>query len=72
MRAALDRRRRIFFLPKLEDTRVGQIGHFRKHQQVVATEALRALAFVAVLVETGEGDIVPCAAFGFRSAKSQP
>ena len=31
----------LFFLLKLEDARVGLIGHFGKQQQVVATEALR-------------------------------
>ena len=64
MRVALRRRLRLFFLLKLEDARVDLIGHFRQQQQVVATEALRALPFLAVLVETGEGDVVPRAAFG--------
>ena len=41
----------IFLLRKLEEARVGQIGHFCKHQQVVAPEALRALPLIAVLVE---------------------
>ena len=65
MRVALGHRLRLFFVLKLEDARVGLIGHFRKHQQVVATEALRALPLIAVLVEAEEGDIVPRAAFGF-------
>ena len=65
MRAALGLRLGFFFLLKLEDARVGLIGHFRKHQQIVATEALRTLPFRAVSVETGEGDIVPRAAFVF-------
>ena len=45
MRAALGFCLRLFFLLKLEDTRVGLIGHFGKQQQVVATEALRVLPF---------------------------
>ena len=65
MRVALGLRLRFFFLLKLEDARVGVIGHFGKHQQVVATEALRPLPFITVLVEAGEGDVVPHAAFGF-------
>ena len=36
-----------------------EVGHFRKHQQVVAPEALRALPLIAVFVEAGKGDIVP-------------
>ena len=64
MRAALGLRLGFFFLLKLEDARVGLIGHFRKHQQVIAPEALRTLPFFAVLVETGEGDIVPRGTFG--------
>ena len=38
---------------------MGEVGHFRKHQQVVAPEAVRALPLIAVFVETGKGDIVP-------------
>ena len=72
MRAALGLRLRRVFLLKLEDARVGLIGYFGKHQQVIVTEALRGFPLLAVLVEAGEGDIVPRAAFGFRSAKSQP
>ena len=64
MRVALGFCLRLFCLLKLEDTRVGLIGHFGEQQQVVATEALRALPLIAVLVETGEGDIVPRAAVG--------
>ena len=41
MRAALGLRLRLLFLLKLGDARVGLIGRFRKHQQIVATEALR-------------------------------
>ena len=65
MSAALGRRLRLFFLLKLEDARVGLIGHFRKQQQVVATETLRALPLIAVLVEAGKGDIVPRAVVSF-------
>ena len=43
MRVALGFCLRLFCLLKLEDARVGLIGHFGKQQQVVATEALRAL-----------------------------
>ena len=50
MRAALGLRLRLLFLLKLEDARVGLIGHFRKHQQIVATEALRTLPFRVVSV----------------------
>ena len=41
-------RLRLFFLLKLEDARVCLIGHFGKHQQVVATEALRPLPLCRV------------------------
>ena len=44
---------------KLEEARVGEVGHFRKHQQIVAPEALRTLPLIAVFVEAGKGDIVP-------------
>ena len=55
----------LFFPQKLEEARVGLIGHFRKHQQVVAPEALRTLPFTnLVLVETREGDVVPRLLFG--------
>ena len=56
---------RLVFLLKLEDARVGLIGYFGKHQQVIVTEALRGFPLLAVLVEAGEGDVVPRAAFGF-------
>ena len=39
---------RLFFLRKLEDARVGEVGHFPKHQQVVAPEALRTLPLIAL------------------------
>ena len=65
MRVALGFCLRLFFVLKLKDARVSLINHFGKQQQVVATEALRALPLIAVLVETGEGNIVPRAAFGF-------
>ena len=51
--------REFYFCRKLEEARVGEVGHFRKHQQIVAPEALRALPLIAVFVETGKGDIVP-------------
>ena len=51
-------RLRLGFLLKLEDARVDPIGHFGKHQQVIATEALRGFPLLAFLVEAGEGDIV--------------
>ena len=51
--------REFFFCRKLEDARVGEVGHFPKHQQIVAPEALRALPLIAVFVEPGEGDVVP-------------
>ncbi len=54
-----------FFLRKLEEARVDLIGHFGKHQQVVAPEALRRLPFTSVVfVETREGDVVPRLLFG--------
>ena len=54
-----------FFLRKLEEARVDLIGHFGKHQQVVAPEALRRLPFTSVgFVETREGDVVPRLLFG--------
>ena len=65
MRAALGLRLRLVFLLKLEDARVGLIGYFGKHQQVIITEALRGFPLLPVLVEAGEGDLVPRAAFGF-------
>ena len=50
----------LFFPRKLEETRVGLIGHFGKHQQVVAPKALRTLPFTSVVfVEPREGDVVP-------------
>ena len=61
---ALDCRLRLVLL-KLEDARVSPIGHFGQHQQVIATKALRGFPLLAVLVEAGEGDVVPRAAFGF-------
>ena len=48
MRVALGFCLRLFCLLKLEDARVGLIGHFGKQQQVVATEALRALPLCRV------------------------
>ena len=51
--------REFCFCRKLEEARVGEVGHFRKHQQIVAPEALRALPLIAVFVEAGKGDIVP-------------
>ena len=57
----------LFLLLKLEDARVGLIGHFRQYQQVVASEALRRLPLIAVLVEAAEGDVVPRAVDGFVS-----
>ena len=39
-------------LRKLGNGRVSLIGYFRKHQQVVAPEALRTLPFIAVFVKT--------------------
>ena len=55
----------LFFPRKLEDARVGLIGHFGKHQQVVAPEALRRLPFTSgVFVEPREGDVVPRLLFG--------
>ena len=65
MRAALGLRLRVVFLLKLEDARVGLSGHFGQHQQVIATEALRGFPLRFVLVEAGEGDLVPRAVFGF-------
>ena len=56
MRAALGLRLRLVFLLKLEDARVGLIGYFGKHQQVIVTEALRGFPLLSVLVEAGEGD----------------
>ena len=38
---------------------MGLIGHFRKHQQIVAPEALRGLPLIAFFVEASEGDVVP-------------
>ena len=64
MRAALGLRPRVVFLLKLEDARVGLSGHFGQCQQVVAAEALRPFPLLTVLVEAGEGDIVPRAFFG--------
>ena len=44
---------------------MGLIGHFGKHQQVVAPKALCTLPFTSfVLVETREGDVVPRLLFG--------
>ena len=54
----------LLFLGKLEEPRVGLIGHFRKDQQVVAPKALRALPLIAVFVEAREGDVVPRLLFG--------
>ena len=51
--------REFCFCRKLEEARVGEVGHFRKHQQIVAPEALRTLPLIAVFVEAGKGDIVP-------------
>ena len=51
--------REFCFCRKLEDARVGKIGHFCKHQQVVAPEALRTLPLIALFVEPREGDVVP-------------
>ena len=56
--------REFCFPRKLEDARVGLIGRFRKHQQVVAPEALRALLLIALFVEPREGDVVPGLVFG--------
>ena len=42
----------LFLLRKLGNGRVSLIGYFRKHQQVVAPEALRTLPFIAVFVKT--------------------
>ena len=56
--------REFCFLRKLEDARVGEVGHFRKHQQIVAPEAVRALLLIAVFVEAREGDVVPGLVFG--------
>ena len=36
-----------------------EVGHFPKHQQVVAPEALRTLPLIALFVEAREGDVVP-------------
>ena len=65
MRATLGLRLRLVFLLKHEDARVGLTGYFGQHQQVVATEALCGFPLFAVLVEAGEGNRVPGAAFGF-------
>ena len=51
--------REFCFCRKLEEARVGEVGHFRKDQQIVASEAVPALPLIAVFVETGKGDIVP-------------
>ena len=73
MRAALGLRLRLVFLLKLEDARVGLIGYFGKHQQVIVTEALRGFPLLSVLVEAGEGDVVPfLCGLRFHSAMSQP
>lgn len=45
----------------LEDPGVSQINDFRDQGQIVAAEALRPLPFVAILVESGHGDVVPLA-----------
>ena len=53
-----------FLLRKLEDARVGEVGHFPKHQQIAAPEAVRTLPLIAFFVETREGDVVPGLVFG--------
>ena len=40
----------LIFLLKLEDARVALMSHFGKHEEIVATEALRRLPLIAVLV----------------------
>ena len=55
----------LFFPRKLEEARVGLIGDFGKHQQVVAPKALCTLPFTSVVfIETREGDVVPRLLFG--------
>ena len=49
----------------MHNGRALRCGYFGKHQQVIVTEALRGFPLLAVLVEAGEGDVVPRAAFGF-------
>ena len=39
-------------------------GHFSKHQQIVAPEALRTLPLIGLFVEPREGDVVPGLIFG--------
>ena len=52
----------VLLLP--EAARMGEVGHFRKHQQIVAPEAVRTLPLIALFVEPREGDVVPGLVFG--------